>query len=87
MKRAVVNRLRRVEVQVCGLQRMVDEDTCCIDLLTQVSALTRALENVALGLLDQHMRCCVTEAVRAGGEGADAKLTEAAAAIARPVRS
>jgi DNA-binding FrmR family transcriptional regulator len=86
-KQAVLNRLRRIEGQVRGLQRMVEDDTYCIDILTQVSAATRALENVALGLLDEHMRHCVTDAVRAGGEEADAKLTEASAAIARLVRS
>lgn len=86
-KQAVLNRLRRVEGQVRGLQRMVEDDTYCIDILTQVSAATRALENVALGLLDEHLRHCVTDAVRAGGEEADAKLTEASAAIARLVRS
>ncbi len=86
-KQAVLNRLRRVEGQVRGLQRMVEDDTYCIDILTQVSAVTRALENVALGLLDEHMRHCVTDAVREGGDEADAKLTEASAAIARLVRS
>ena len=86
-KQAVLNRLRRVEGQVRGLQRMVEDDTYCIDILTQVSAATRALENVALGLLDEPLRHCVTDAVRAGGEEADAKLTEASAAIARLVRS
>ena len=86
-KQAVLNRLRRIEGQVRGLQRMVEDDTYCIDILTQVSAATRALENVALGLLDEHMRHCVTDAVRAGGDEADAKLTEASAAIARLVRS
>ncbi|HMM97163.1 metal-sensitive transcriptional regulator [Phycicoccus sp.] len=86
-KHAVLNRLRRVEGQVRGLQRMVEDDTYCIDILTQVSAVTRALENVALGLLDEHMRHCVTDAVRAGGEEADEKLTEASEAIARLVRS
>ncbi len=86
-KQAVLNRLRRVEGQVRGLQRMVEDDTYCIDILTQVSAVTRALENVALGLLDEHMRHCVTDAVRAGGDEADTKLTEASAAIARLVRS
>jgi DNA-binding FrmR family transcriptional regulator len=86
-KQTVLNRLRRVEGQVRGLQRMVEDDTYCIDILTQVSAATRALENVALGLLDEHMRHCVTDAVREGGEEADVKLTEASEAIARLVRS
>ena len=71
-KQAVLNRLRRIEGQVRGLQRMVEDDTYCIDILTQVSAATRALENVALGLLDEHMRHCVTDAVREGGDEADA---------------
>ena len=86
-KQAILNRLRRVEGQVRGLQRMVEDDTYCIDILTQVSAATRALETVALGLLDEHLRHCVTDAVRAGGEEADAKLTEASLAVARLVRS
>jgi len=58
-KQAALNRLRRIEGQVRGLQRMVDEDAYCIDILTQVSAATRALENVALSLLDQHLHHCV----------------------------
>ena len=66
---------------------MVDEETYCIDVLTQVSATTRALENVALSLLDDHMRHCVVDAARAGGDEAETKLTEASAAIARLVRS
>ena len=86
-KQALQNRLRRVEGQVRGLQRMVDDDTYCIDILTQVSAATKALETVALTLLDQHLRHCVTDAARAGGDEADTKLTEASDAIARLVRS
>lgn len=86
-KQALLNRLKRVEGQVRGLQRMVDEDTYCIDVLTQVSAATKALETVALSLLDDHLRHCVTNAARAGGQEADAKITEASAAIARLVRS
>ena len=86
-KQALLNRLRRVEGQVRGLQRMVDDDTYCIDILTQVSAATKALETVALTLLDQHLRHCVTDAARAGGDEADTKLTEASDAIARLVRS
>ena len=80
-------RLRRIEGQVRGLQRMVDEDTYCIDVLTQVSATTSALQSVALGLLDDHLRHCVTEAVAAGGPGGAAKVAEATAAISRLVRS
>lgn len=86
-KQALLNRLRRVEGQVRGLQRMVEEDTYCIDILTQVSAATKALENVALSLLDEHVRHCVMDAARVDGREADQKLTEATAAIARLVRS
>jgi len=86
-KQAYLNRLKRVEGQVRGLQRMVDEDVYCIEILTQVSAATKALETVALSLLDDHLRHCVTDAVRLGGEEAEAKLTEASAAIGRLVRS
>jgi CsoR family transcriptional regulator, copper-sensing transcriptional repressor len=80
-------RLRRIEGQVRGLERMVDEDKYCIDILTQVSAMTSALESVALRLLDDHLHHCVVDAAAAGGPEADQKLAEAAAAIARLVRS
>ena len=83
----LLKRLRRVEGQVRGIARMVDEDTYCIDVLTQISAATKALEAVALGLLEDHLRHCVAEAVNAGGDEADAKITEAAAAVRRLVRS
>jgi DNA-binding FrmR family transcriptional regulator len=86
-KDAIQKRLRRVEGQVRGLQRMVDEDRYCIDILEQVSAATRALQSVALELLEDHMTHCVSDAVKAGGEEATAKLNEATAAIARLVRS
>ena len=86
-KESVLKRLRRIEGQVRGLQRMVDEDTYCIDVLTQVSAATKALESVALELLDGHLAHCVREAVAGGGPEADAKVAEASAAIARLVRS
>ena len=86
-KQALLNRLKRVEGQVRGLQRMVEQDTYCIDILTQVAAATKALEKVALSLLDEHLRHCVSQAVRDGGDEAEAKLTEATAAIARLVRS
>jgi CsoR family transcriptional regulator, copper-sensing transcriptional repressor len=86
-KQAHLNRLKRIEGQVRGIQRMVEEDTYCIDILTQVSAATKALETVALSLLDEHLRHCVTHAVVEGGDVADEKLTEAHAAIARLVRS
>ncbi|MDH6139984.1 MULTISPECIES: metal-sensitive transcriptional regulator [Kitasatospora] len=83
----VLKRLRRVEGQVRGLQRMVEQDTYCIDILTQVSATTRALQAFALQLLDEHIACCVRDAMAEGGEEAAAKLKEANDAIARLVRS
>ena len=83
----ILRRLRRVEGQVRGLHRMVEQDTYCIDVLTQVSATTRALESVALLLLDDHLSHCVAHAVAEGGEAGDEKLKEASAAIARLVRS
>jgi DNA-binding FrmR family transcriptional regulator len=86
-KQAHLKRLRRIEGQVRGISRMVEEDTYCIDVLTQVSAVTRALQAVSLGLLDEHMAHCLSHAVAAGGEEADAKLKEASVAIARLVRS
>ena len=86
-KETIQKRLRRIEGQVRGLQRMVDEDAYCIDVLTQISAATKALESVALQLLDEHLSHCVREAVAAGGPEADAKVAEASAAIARLVRS
>jgi DNA-binding FrmR family transcriptional regulator len=86
-KDAVLARLRRIEGQVRGLQRMVDNDTYCIDVLTQVSAATRALESVALSLLEDHLAHCVANAIAEGGGEADAKVKEASQAIARLVRS
>ena len=86
-KDAVLKRLRRIEGQIRGLQRMVDEDTYCIDVLTQISAATRALESVALGLLEDHLAHCVARAIAGGGVEADAKVKEASDAIARLVRS
>jgi DNA-binding FrmR family transcriptional regulator len=86
-KEAVLKRLRKIEGQVRGLQRMVEADTYCIDVLTQVSAATKALQAVALELLDGHLDHCVRQAVSGGGSDADAKLAEASAAIARLVRS
>lgn len=80
-------RLKRIEGQARGISRMVDEEQYCIDILTQVSAVTKALEGVALALLDDHLRHCVVDAARTGGEVAEDKLTEASAAIARLVRS
>ncbi|CAN5292470.1 metal-sensitive transcriptional regulator [soil metagenome] len=80
-------RLRRIEGQIRGLQRMVEEEKYCIDILTQVSSVTSALQSVALGLLDEHLNHCVVDAARAGGPRADAKIQEASAAIARLVKS
>ena len=82
-----LKRLRRIEGQARGLQRMVEEEKYCIDILTQVSAMTKALQSVALGLLDEHLSHCVVDAARSGGPEADAKVAEASAAIARLVRS
>jgi DNA-binding FrmR family transcriptional regulator len=86
-KQAYLTRLRRIEGQIRGLQRMVEEDSYCIDILTQVSAATRALQAVALGLLEDHIGHCVTDAINNGGPEAEAKVKEASAAIARLVRS
>jgi len=86
-KDAVQKRLRRIEGQVRGLQRMVDEDKYCIDVLDQVTAVTRALQAVAVALLDDHLSHCVTDAVAGGGRNAEEKIAEASAAIARLVRS
>lgn len=86
-KQDYLRRLRRIEGQVRGLQRMVEEDQYCIDILTQISAATKALESTALRLLDEHLAHCVTNAISAGGQEADDKLAEASAAIARLVRS
>jgi len=80
-------RLRRVEGQVRGITRMVDQEAYCIDILTQVSAATKALEAVALGLLDEHLRHCVAGAAHLDGPAAEAKVSEASDAIARLVRS
>ncbi len=86
-KDAYLKRLRRVEGQVRGLQRMVEQDVYCIDVLTQVSAVTRALQAVALGLLEDHLGHCVTMAIEEGGPDAQAKVHEAAEAISRLVKS
>ena len=86
-KEAYLARLRRIEGQARGLQRMVEQDKYCIDILTQVSAMTKALQAVSLGLLEDHLRHCVVDAARAGGPQAEEKLTEASAAIGRLVRS
>ncbi len=86
-KAAYMTRLRRIEGQVRGLQRMVDEDTYCIDILTQVSAVNKALQSVAVGLVEDHLNHCVRDAVASGGTEADDKVAEATAAIARLLRT
>lgn len=86
-KPAYLQRLKRIEGQARGLQRMVEDEKYCIDILTQISAMTKALQSVALGLLDDHLTHCVVDAAAAGGAEADEKIKEASAAIARLVRS
>ena len=86
-KEDYLSRLRRIEGQVRGLQRMVEDDTYCVDVLTQISAVTRALQSVALGLMEDHLGHCVTQAVAEGGDVAAAKVREASDAIARLVKS
>ena len=86
-KDAVDKRLRRIEGQVRGLQQMVAEDRYCIDVLTQIAATTKALQAVALELLEDHLGHCVTHAIEAGGPGAQEKVREASAAIGRLVKS
>ena len=86
-KAAYLARLRRIEGQVRGLHRMVDEDVYCIDILTQVSAVNKALQSVAVGLVEDHLGHCVRDAVAAGGEEADEKVAEATQAIARLLRT
>ncbi|MFG2910023.1 MULTISPECIES: metal-sensitive transcriptional regulator [unclassified Kitasatospora] len=86
-KDAHLKRLRRIEGQIRGLQRMVDEDVYCIDVLTQVSASTKALQSFALSLLEEHLRHCVAAAAEEGGTELDAKVAEATAAISRLLRS
>ena len=82
-----LKRLARIEGQVRGIARMVDEDTYCIDILTQVAAVTKALQAVSLGLVEDHLGHCVVNAARESDEAGDAKVREAADAIARLVRS
>ncbi|MET9606645.1 metal-sensitive transcriptional regulator [Streptomyces sp. NPDC006512] len=86
-KEDVIRRLRRIEGQVRGVQRMVTEDAYCIDVLTQVSAVNAALRSCAVTLLDDHLGSCVTEAVAQGGDGARVKVGEATEAIARLIRT
>lgn len=83
----LLKRLRRIEGQVRGLHRMVEADTYCIDILTQVAAATKALQSVAVGLLEEHMRHCVADAIASGGDEADRLVTEASRAIERLVKS
>lgn len=85
-KSAHLARLKRIEGQVRGLHRMVEEETYCIDILTQVSAVTKALESVSLALLTEHMEHCVVAAARTGDDEARAKIDEVMAAIARLVK-
>ncbi|WAL65362.1 metal-sensitive transcriptional regulator [Amycolatopsis cynarae] len=86
-KDAYLKRLRRIEGQIRGLQRMVEEDKYCIDILTQVSAATKALQSFSLELLDEHLSSCVVDAAKAGGHEAEIKVREASDAIARLVKS
>ncbi|MFW5417150.1 metal-sensitive transcriptional regulator [Nocardiopsis sp. CNT-189] len=86
-KQSHINRLRRIEGQVRGLQRMVEEDEYCIDILTQTAAVNKALRSFALSMLDEHLKHCVGHAVASGGEEAEEKVREASEAIARLVRS
>lgn len=86
-KAKYVNRLKRIEGQARGISKMVDEEQYCIDILTQISALTSALQAVAIGLLDDHLKHCVLDAARMDGDDADLKIKEASDAIARLVRS
>lgn len=86
-KEAYLKRLRRIEGQARGLQRMVEEEKYCIDILTQVSAMTKALQAVSLGLLEEHLSHCVVDAAAKGGPEAEEKIKEASDAIARLVRS
>ncbi|MGB7963665.1 MAG: metal-sensitive transcriptional regulator [Propionicimonas sp.] len=86
-KAAYLRRLKRIEGQARGLQRMVESDVYCIEILTQVSAMTKALESFALAMLAEHLSHCVVKAAQAGGAEAEEKVAEASAAIARLVRS
>lgn len=82
-----LRRLRRIEGQARGLQRMVEEEQYCIDILTQVAAMTKALQAVSIGLVEEHLSHCVVDAARAGGDEAEVKISEAMDAISRLVRS
>ena len=86
-KEDLLGRLRRIEGQIRGLQQMIEQDRYCIDVLTQISSATRALQSVAVGLVDDHLRHCIADAVAAGGSDADEKFTEVTAAVARLLKS
>jgi len=86
-KEDYLRRLRRIEGQIRGLQRQIDDDTYCIDVLTQISSVTKALQAVGLGLLDEHIRHCVRDAAEASRPQGDEKVAEAVAAVARLLRS
>jgi CsoR family transcriptional regulator, copper-sensing transcriptional repressor len=86
-KEQLLSRLRRAEGQIRGISQMVESDRYCIDVLTQISAVNKALQSVAVGLLDDHLRHCVADAVSAGGRDAEDKLNEATAAIERLLKS
>lgn len=86
-KDELLGRLRKIEGQVRGVAQMIYDDRYCIDVLTQVAAITKALQSVSVGLFDDHLRHCVADAVAAGGEEADRKLTEATAAVHRLLKS
>ncbi len=86
-KEDLLRRLRRVEGQVRGIAQMVENDRYCIDVLTQISAVTKAMQSVAMGMFDDHLRHCVADAVSKGGPEAERKLTEATAAVERLLKS
>jgi DNA-binding FrmR family transcriptional regulator len=86
-KEDLLRRLRRIEGQVRGIEQMIEDDRYCIDVLTQISAATKALQSVAVGMFDDHLRHCVAGAVAEGGHEADEKLTEATAAVARLLKT
>ncbi len=86
-KQDYLNRLRRIEGQVRGLQRLIDEDTYCIDVLTQIASVSKALQGVGLGLLDQHLRHCVRHAAMSSETEGDEKVHEAVQAIERLLRA
>lgn len=85
-KARYLTRLKRIEGQARGIHRMVDEEKYCIDILTQISAITSALQSVAVGLLEDHLRHCVADATRVGGDTAEEKIKEASQAIRRFMR-